>query len=739
MSTMGYADRLSVRPGEAIEFKVSCDTPTYAASLVRFRGSMWPKRPIEPEAIDSAIDGQYPGRVQPVPIGSWMSVELDPVIDLQQGVVVGCYVFVALTDAGHRQVIASLLDEDGRPLAQICLDESGHLEFGRNGGTAARTLEPLRQNSWYWVVASSGDSWSTLALQCTLMPRSWLAAQDVPCEAGSASPPARVATTFFVGAGETDLNGCPQHCFNGKIASPVLGEAGSGAVVAAVLERNTDADARGILAAWDFSLATDSEHIVEVSGENASGRCHNQPMRLVVGPHWRGAEVNPKLVPGEYDAIAFHEDDLGDCGWETDLIWTVPPGLKPGVYGVRIDAGEAVDHIPFYIRSGDGTVKPKILYLAPTNTYLAYGNERLYDGIESTPDFIERAVQDPIELTERDHFLKAHPEIGASVYDIHPDHTGICYSSRLRPVVTMRPEASSWTTGHPRHFSADLFLIEWLEHMGFDYDVATDEDLHVEGLELLSNYAVVVTGSHPEYWTEPAMDTLEAYLAGGGHCMYLGGNGFYWVTGISDNAPHIVEIRRGINGTRAWTSHPGEVHLSTTGELGGLWRFRGRFPNKTVGVGFTSQGWGGAPGYTRLPDSDRPEAAFVFDGIGAEEGLGDFGLVMGGAAGDELDRFDLDLGTPPETLRLATTEGAHSDYYQVVIEDCTFMLAGRGGTEDSRVRSDIILLEDPVGGGAVFSVGSINWIGSLMWNGGENSISRMTANVLRRFEERLPA
>ena len=78
----------------------------------------------------------------------------------------------------------------------------------------------------------------------------------------------------------------------------------------------------------------------------------------------------------------------------------------------------------------------------PTNTYLAYGNERLFGGIESAPDFIERSVSDPIEMTERDYFLMEHPEIGSSVYDLHPDHTVICYSSRLRPMVTMRPEAS---------------------------------------------------------------------------------------------------------------------------------------------------------------------------------------------------------------------------------------------------------------------------------------------------------
>ena len=39
-------------------------------------------------------------------------------------------------------------------------------------------------------------------------------------------------------------------------------------------------------------------------------------------------------------------------------------------------------------------------------------------------------------------------------------------------------------------------------------------------------------------------------------------------------------------------------------------------------------------------------------------------------------------------------------------------------------------------GGEVFSVGSINWCGSLMYNDGENNVSRLTGNVLRRFIER---
>jgi N,N-dimethylformamidase len=41
-------------------------------------------------------------------------------------------------------------------------------------------------------------------------------------------------------------------------------------------------------------------------------------------------------------------------------------------------------------------------------------------------------------------------------------------------------------------------------------------------------------------------------------------------------------------------------------------------------------------------------------------------------------------------------------------------------------------------GGAVFSTGSIAWIGSLSHNGYDNNVSRITENVLRRFSDPQP-
>ena len=90
----------------------------------------------------------------------------------------------------------------------------------------------------------------------------------------------------------------------------------------------------------------------------------------------------------------------------------------------------------------------------------------------------------------------------------------------------------------PRQLNADLHLLDWLDTAGFDYDVITDDELHHEGVELLAPYPVVLTGTHPEYWTAQMLKGMEAYQADGGRLMYLGGNGFYWITSFDPQRPH---------------------------------------------------------------------------------------------------------------------------------------------------------------------------------------------------------
>ena len=107
-----------------------------------------------------------------------------------------------------------------------------------------------------------------------------------------------------------------------------------------------------------------------------------------------------------------------------------------------------------------------------------------------------------------------------------------------------------------------------------------------------------------------------------------------------------------------------------------------------------------------------------------------------GAAGDELDRFDYALGTPAHALLLATASGFSQDY-QHVIEELPTMHSTRTEGGNPLVRSDLVFFEYP-NGGAVFSVGSISWFGSLSDNGYDNNVSRITGNVLERFADDEP-
>ncbi len=484
------------------------------------------------------------------------------------------------------------------------------------------------------------------------------------------------------------------------------------------------------MAEWDLSREISTDRVVEISGSGLDGRAVNMPMRGVTGCNFTGREVNWRLAPEEYGAIFFHDDDLEDAGWEEAFSWTVPDGQRSGVYAVHLRAGEAEDYIPFFVRPPKGVATAPIAFLAPTFSYLAYANEHITWRNPDSP--VEHNVLD--YLQPHDHYAVRHRLL--SLYDHHADGSGNCYASRRRPLVNMRPKYNMALIKSPHQFNADLHLVDWLEAEGFPFDVITDDDLHAEGAELLDRYRVVVSGSHHEYWSTPMLDGLETYLAGGGRLVYLSGNGLYWPVGVDPERPHVIEVRRGQNGTGTWRSAPGENYLSTTGEPGGLFRDRGRAPQKLVGVGMAASGFDYALPFKRLPASFDPRYEWIFAGVGPDELIGDAGLVMGGAAGLEIDRADVALGTPPHAAVLATASG-FSDVYTRTIEEVTNADGNQGGTSCPEVRADIVYFDGP-NGGAVFAAGSITWCGCLSHNGYDNPVSTITGNVLRDFvaEER---
>ena len=127
--------------------------------------------------------------------------------------------------------------------------------------------------------------------------------------------------------------------------------------------------------------------------------------------------------------------------------------------------------------------------------------------------------------------------------------------------------------------------------MKYDYDVVTDEDLDLEGVSALSPYKCVMTGTHPEYYSKRMLDATEDYIAGGGHYIYLGANGYYCSVAHRREEPWVLECRKFGMGWKAWEARPGEHYMATNGQRGASWRAQGRPPNKIFGVGFVAEGF----------------------------------------------------------------------------------------------------------------------------------------------------
>ena len=433
--------------------------------------------------------------------------------------------------------------------------------------------------------------------------------------------------------------------------------------------------------------------------------------------------------PEHYGAIHFHDDDIYDFGWETDFTFTIPNDLPSGAYIARISCNGHEDSIPFFVCSPLGQPTAKLCVLVSTFTYVIYGNYARSTYHESWHTRVSEWEAYPWNPA-------VHQEYGMSTYNFHGDGSGICHASHMRPLFNVRPGYLSTGIGEDsglRHLPADGHLLTWLDQMGVDYDIITDRELHEDGVAALESYHVVTTGSHPEYHTANTLNAIEAYRDQGGNLMYLGGNGFYWRIAVHESETGAIEIRRGEGGIRAWAAEPGEYFNAFDGNYGGMWRRNGRPPQTIAGLGFTAQGNFTASYYRRQEASKEPELAWIFEGID-EETIGGFGLSGGGAAGFELDRVDHRLGTPEDAVIIARSEN-HDDQTILVPEEMLTHVTNwpKESTEDL-IRADMIYFTVP-GGGQVFSTGSITYCGCLPWNSGENSISKLTMNVLKRFLE----
>lgn len=747
----GYANRISVKQGEEIRFHVNCDGASEAqAQLVRLiHGDAHEAGPgFMEEEIAHPANGMWKVKKQFTQLGSFLRV-----VDVENRLAVDgpftmfCHIWPTMPKKGERQTVMGRWDTKNNTGYALGINPEGHLEFWVGDGKEVDyvTAElPLVARMWYFVgISYDAKSGSATLYQEGVANRyNSLLGKVVPHDYAShvrqsfRFRPKNDPQVPFLIAGSWDCHllrgNFVNDLFAGKIDRPAICDSLLSREELDLCKTGQKPKAPSILAYWD-TTAGYSDHgigqtVFDTGPHGMDAEGFNHPVRAMTGFNWNGRDDCFRLSPGQYGGIEFHPDAVTDCRWDETATIRIQDDLPSGIYAMRLRIGPGTgiteEYIVFVVRPKQPSAK--LCYLIPTASYLAYGNESLsFDA-----HIIQPMTGQPPVVTELDIETYEHREYGLSTYDHYEDGAGVCFSSYLRPVINMRPKYRMSSMNITWQFPADLSISAWIRHQGYDCDFITDEDLDREGLDAIRSYNCVITGTHPEYVSERMLDAQEDFVAGGGRLIYMGGNGYYWVVGFSRDNPACMEVRKLDSGMRAWAAKPGEHYLQTTGEKSGLWRNRGRAPQKLTGVGFIGEGFETASPYRKMPDAWHRTASWITEGVEGEI-IGDKGLAYGAAGGIELDRYDLSLGTPPHTKIIAAT-GGHSDNYVLVTEELLYAYAGLVGSLDYRIRGDMTYFTAP-NNGAVFCTGSIGYGQALPANGFENSAAKVLANVVEAF------
>ncbi|ONI90371.1 hypothetical protein ALI144C_03225 [Actinosynnema sp. ALI-1.44] len=532
----GYTDRLSARPGERILVHASSSEPECAVRVVR----------VGHDGVGlthTPVDIAGPGTVH-VPhlamdLGSYGLVPNPPA--LHHAVTFAAWVWPTALPSDRAGIITQGTP-DGGPFAALSLLPDGRAAFDVStvdGLVSVRSETSLLLRHWYLLIGGYDPADGA---RLTVRARDPLADEHrVIVTAPPLGPLVTGAPSLLLAAFRTTL---------GEVTGNLDGKVDSPAVFDELVDGIAQAGAR---ARWDLSHDIPGDRMIDVV-DGHDGRLYNLPARGVTGPDWAGDVLDWRHAVRGYGAVHFHSDDIEDAGWDPVLSVDLPLGLPSGCYAVELSTPDAVGRVPFFVRPR--AVNAPMVLLVPTLSYLAYL------GMPEPAGEVAAGFA-------RDNGLHG-------LNDRHADGSGVYLASLRRPLCGYNDA--------PHQYSEDLRLVGWLRRQGFRFDVITDHDLHADGAAALAGYRSVVTGSHPDCWTGAMLDAVREHLVDGGNLAYLGGNAACWVTAIAPNRPHVAELRRGYAGTRTGEGEPGEMHLASTGEPGGLWAGRGRSPHRLFGI-----------------------------------------------------------------------------------------------------------------------------------------------------------
>jgi hypothetical protein len=447
------------------------------------------------------------------------------------------------------------------------------------------------------------------------------------------------------------------------------------------------------------------------SGERAEFRCHaTEQYRLSL---WRygirrefvrllgwfdehGPNAVMQITPdGDYTQTGARWNTVGYGSPHHTQLATAPEASGLYYFHAKSLSGKFFS-FPWIV--APATPQAPIAVLASSNSWNAYNNfggrSNYVNSNGLPPEPIINARQDLLRYTSAGSFNEwAFPD------DAYP------------PLSFERPELGN-TVGEDEEVTdpiagrlqsglapSEWRLLGWLEREGFPYDFYADHQLHSGELDL-DAYKILILSVHPEYWSRAMYEKVRDWVRNrGGRLMYLGGNGVNCEIEFIDDSTMRCKTHLASTGGELGMVDPDDPSIY----------YESRF-HRTVeaeasllGVVTTGSGIMTAAPY-RTIDADH----WVFADTGLKEGdlFGDRSLqerIPGGASGHETDKMS--ASSPPGTTLLA--KGTNPD---------------NGGSEMTYYSLE--------SGGAVFSVGSITWVASLLI---DEHVSKITANVINRF------
>ena len=274
---------------------------------------------------------------------------------------------------------------------------------------------------------------------------------------------------------------------------------------------------------------------------------------------------------------------------------------------------------------------------------------------------------------------------------------------------------------HPVEFPEERFM-NWAQHMGIALEHVSMMELETNP-EVLFAYQTVAIVGHSEYWSRPQRDAVDAFVAGGGNLLVLGGNNMWWQVRIEGE--HMLAYKQNVyedplldvrDDLVAYRWHEWPVNDPENRTIGLSFKQGGNVNNGKVLP--ASEGYGG---FTVARKWHR-----YFAGTGLNDGS-EFGRekqIVGnevdGAEFNWVDGLPLPTGyqQTPASLRILATSPA----------DANGAWLGNGTVAEFYERN---------GAGRVFNGASIKWSDGLWYLGPtveDPIVSKITLNVLAEFQ-----